>query len=369
MRIVIVASSTESLVKFRGHLIKEWIKRGNEVCCISIECATDVQEMLNQLGNVSYYQVAGSRTGTSIVEGFQMIQRYKKTFQQIRPDACFLYMSKPIAFGGIAALLCQIPHIYIFQTGLDIPFYSKGIKNFIIRQVLKLLYGYVQRRAEAVIFMCHEDEKKMLKWGLVKEKQTFYVDGSGVDMDKFSKQVLPEEPIVLMVARLVWSKGVREYIEAARTVKQQYPKTRFLLVGGLDENSEALNKEELNQIVHEGVVEYLGYQNDVRPFLKMCSIFVLPSYHEGKGTAILEAQAIGRPIITTTAPGCSETVIEGYNGMLVPPKDSEALANAIIHLVVDKNLRQKMANNAYDFCSRTFDSRMICEKICKIMRL
>lgn len=366
MKIVIVATAGESLIKFRGHLIREWVLRGCDVWCISIEPKEEMENDINDLG-ASYYQVSGNRTGTSIVDGLKMIKKYEEAFRKIQPDMCFLYMSKPVAFGGIAAIRCNINKIFIFQTGLEIAFYSTGLKNMFIRSVLKMLYRYVQLRSDAVFFMCHEDERKMLKWHLVKENQVCYVDGSGVDMQKFARHPLPKEPVVLMVARLVWSKGIREYVEAAKTIKEKIPTVRFLLVGGLDENSEALSKEELYEITNTGVIEYMGYQNDVRPYLKECSIFTLPSYHEGKGTAILEAQAVGRPIVTTDAPGCSETVIDGYNGLIVPAKDGKKLAEKIEYLIIHPDERVRMANNAYEHCKKTFASEIISSAICERM--
>lgn len=368
MRIAIVATAGESLIKFRRHLIKEWVKRNCEVWCISIEDPCVMKQRISELG-AEYCQVSGNRTGTSIVDGIGMIHRYKKAFKKIKPDLCFLYMSKPVAFGGIAAIQCKIPRIVVFQTGLEIAFYSAGLKNLFIRQVLKILFKYVHGSCETVFFMCHEDERKMLKWGLVNPEQVCYVDGSGVDMNHFARTDLPGEAIVLMVARLVWSKGIREYLEAARLVKKKHPEVRFLLVGGIDENSEALSKREVNELRKEGVIEYKGYHDDVRPYLEECSIFVLPSYHEGKGTAILEAQSVGRPVITTTAPGCSETVIEGYNGLLVPVKNARMLADRIEYLVVHPEERQRMADHAYQFCKKKFESGIICSSICERLKI
>ena len=368
MHIVIVATKGESLIKFRGPLIREWIKRGNKVTCISVEDPDEIENEIKELG-ANYYQVAGSRTGTSIFEGLSMIKKYKKAFAELKPDCCFLYMSKPIAFGGLAAISLKIKKIFVFQTGLEIAFYSRGVKNSLIRCILKFLYKRVQRKCDTVFFMCHADQEKMLNWRLVKPNQVCYIDGSGVDMQKFNKMQLPNNISVLMVARLVWSKGIREYIEAAKIVKSKYHNVNFSLVGGLDENSESLTKEELDQLVSDKIIDYKGYLKDVRPALQESSIFVLPSYHEGKGTAILEAQACGRVIITSDAPGCSETVVDGYNGFIVPVKNGKAIAEKIIYLIENENLIETMGNNAYDYCTKTFDSRIIVNTISDRMKV
>lgn len=368
MHIVIVATAGESLIKFRGPLIREWVKRGNRVTCISIENPSEMEHDIKELG-ASYYQVSGNRTGTSVVEGLRMIKKYKKAFKELQPDACFLYMSKPIAFGGLAAISLKIKKLYVFQTGLEIAFYSKGFKNWLVRIVLKHLFRKVQKKCDTVFFMSHHDQEKMIGWKLVDEKKTFYVDGSGVDMNKFKRTPLPKDISVLMTARLVWSKGIREYIEAAKYVKQLHPEVRFMLVGGLDENSEALSKDELDSLVNEGVIDYKGYLKDVRPALKEAAIFVLPSYHEGKGTAILEAQACGRVIVTTDAPGCSETVVDGYNGFIVPVKNGKALAEKILYLVDNSHLINEMGNNAYEYCKKTFSSDIIVNQISNEMEV
>lgn len=368
MHIIIVATAGESLIKFRGPLIKEWIKRGNKVTCISIENPSEIEQDIKDLG-ASYYQVSGNRTGTSVFDGIKMIKKYKKAFKELKPDICFLYMSKPIAFGGLAAISLKIKKIFVFQTGLEIAFYSKGLRNWAIRIVLKHLYKRVQKKCETVFFMSHYDQEKMIEWKLVRREKTYYVDGSGVDMVKFQRVPLPNEISVLMTARLVWSKGIREYIEAAKIVKESFPSTKFMLVGGLDENSEALSKDELNNLVKEGTIDYKGYLQDVRPALKQASIFVLPSYHEGKGTAILEAQACGRVIITSDAPGCSETVVDGYNGFIVPVRNGKALAEKIIFLIQNRQLIIEMGNNAYEYCKKTFSSEIIVNNISNKMNI
>ena len=368
MHIVIVATAGESLIKFRGPLIKEWIKRGHNVTCISIENPCEIEQQIQELG-ASYYQVLGSRTGTSIFEGLKMIKKYKLAFKYLKPDACFLYMSKPIAFGGLAAISQKIKNIFVFQTGLEIAFYSRGVKNAVIRLALKFLYKKVQKKCNTVFFMCHSDLEYMIKHKLVSQGQTCYVDGSGVDMAKFFKMNLPQNISILMVARLVWSKGIREYIEAAKIVKKSFPNVKFILVGGLDENSESLSKQDLDKLVAEEVVDYRGYLSDVRSALQDSSIFVLPSYHEGKGTAILEAQACGRVIITTNAPGCSETVIDGYNGFIVPTRNAYELAQKIMFLIKNPEEIKRMGDNAYEYCKKTFSSEIIVNAISNRMKL
>ncbi len=368
MRIVISASYGKSLINFRGSLIKEMVRRGHEVICTSVEPSEEMEATINELG-ATYYCIPGTRTDINVFYSIRMILDYIRVFRILRPDLCFLYMSKPVVFGGIAAILCRVPHKVVFVTGLEVVFYSGGIKNILLRILLITFFKLVHSKCDSVFFMSRDDQAKMLRWRLVKRDQAVLVGGSGVDMEYFAKRSMPETDTVCMTARLLWSKGVGEYAEAAELVRSKYPKVKFLLVGGLDENPEALTAEELEAILKKGHVIYYGYAEDVRPYLEECSIFVLPSYHEGNGRSIVEAEAVGRPIITTTAPGCCETVIDGYNGFLIPPKDGKALAEKIILLLENKDMKMNMSEYSYQLCCEKYDVRLINQVFIENMKL
>ena len=353
MKVVISASKGNSLIGFRGKLITEWIKHDCEVICTSIEDKDEMESAIKDLG-ASYRQIKGNRTGTGFLEGIKMIRDYKIMFREEQPDIAFLYMSKPIAFGGIGAILSHVKHIYVFVTGLEIAFYSKGVKNAIVRFVLKTLFRFVHKRADKVFFMNQDDYNAFLKMGLVKKEQARFVNGSGIDLNHYSPKPMPEIDSVGMVGRLVWSKGVGEFIEAAKIVHESHPDVEFFIVGGYDKNPESLTEKEIDCINKQGDIKLYGYQNDVRPFVEKCSIFVLPSYHEGNGRSIVEAEAMGRPIVTTQAPGCRETVEDGVNGFLVPVKDGKRLAEAINKLLDNPDLKKKMAKESVRV-SKKFD--------------
>lgn len=368
MRIVISASNGKSLINFRGCLIKEMVRRGHEVICTSIEPRKVMKDEINKLG-AKYYCIPGTRTDINLFSNMKMILNFIRAYRVLKPDMCFLYMSKPVVFGGLAAILCRIRHIVVFVTGLEVVFYSNGIKNIILRIILMTFFKIVHSKCDSVFFMSHDDYKWMLRWKLVKLKQAVFVNGSGVNMEHFSRKSMPETDTVCMTARLLWSKGIREYAQAAEIVRMKYPQVNFLLVGGLDENPEALTAQELEMIMNKGHVHYYGYTEDVRPYLEECSIFVLPSYHEGNGRSIVEAEAVGRPIITTTAPGCCETVIDGYNGFLIPPKDGKALADKIIILLENKEMKMSMAEYSYQLCCEKYDVRSINRVFIENMKL
>lgn len=368
MRILICASYGYSLTNFRGDLIKEIVSKGHEVICTSIEPIEMMEEEIKALG-ASYYCIPGSRTGTGILKNIKELMAYIKAFKHLKPDCCFLYMSKPIIYGGIAAILSKVANIFVFVTGLEVVFYSNGLKNRLIRKFLKVSYGFIHDKAKKVFFMNQDDLSQMEKWHIVKKEKAVLVNGSGVNLEKFKKEAMPSRDKICMTARLVKSKGIKEYVDAAKLVKEKHPEIEFLLVGDLDENPEALSREELAEIINEGNIKYMGFRENVKPYLKECSIFVLPSYHEGNGRSIVEAEAMGRPIITTDAPGCKDTVIPGFNGFLVPTKNSKAIAEKIEVLLSNPKLKSNMAENSYILCKERFDVKNINTVILDNMNL
>lgn len=360
----IVASNGVSLLNFRGAFIRELVSLGHRVVCVSIEPASELSAQLAALG-AEYRQVCGDRTGIGLLSGLKMIRGYRRLFRELRPDHCFLYMSKPIAFGGIAAIRCKLPHIHILVNGLENAYYRHGLKDALVRFVMSAFYKHVSKHADNVFFQNPDDRNYFLEHRLLPRDNSSLVNGSGVDMQHFAKAELPKDPIILMVARLLWSKGIREFLKAVRTVKLQHPELKVLLVGGLDDNDEALSQDELQSFIEEFDIEYCGYAEDVRPYLRRCSIFVLPSYHEGLPRSVLEAMAVGRPIISTDVPGCRETVIEGENGFLVPAKDAAALAEKMLLLVENPELRQKMAESSFQICLERFEVGKVNQSMLK----
>ncbi len=366
MKICIVATSGVSLTNFRGCLIKKLVQKGHEVICISIESKEIMEESIAKLG-ASYFQVEGNRTGIGIKSAIKMISAYKKALKKIKPDMCYLYMSKPIAFGGWTAIKVKVPHINILVNGLENAYYRKGMKDWLVRCVMNFFYRKVGRKADNVFVQNHDDYQYFLSHRICSKDNMCVIAGSGVDMNYFARKPLPKEPVVLMVARLLYSKGICEYLKAISIVKEKNQKVKFMLVGGCDTNDEAISREQLEKYIQEYDIEYCGHANDVRPFIEQCSIFVLPSYHEGLPRSVLEALSMGRPVITTNAPGCRETVIDGRNGYIVPVRDSQILAERILNLANDINMREKMSEESYLLCSEVFEVNKINEQIIKKM--
>lgn len=368
MKIIIAASSGISLVNFRGNLIRDLVGRGHEVICISCEDDDTTRNSVEGLGT-HYIYIPMSRTGTNILEDLKTIKAFWKVLSDIKPDMYFAYMSKPVTYGGSIARMCKVPHINLLVNGLEIAFFRNDFKSKIIKFVLKTCYRFACRGAENVFFQNPDDLNVFATLGIVQKEKCTIVNGSGVDMNHFDKRPMPEEPCVLMTARLIWSKGIREYLQAAEIVKEKMPNVRFILVGGLDQNQESLTEDELEHYVESSVVEYSGYTDDVRQYIEKSSIFVLPSYHEGTPRSVLEAMSMGRPIVTTNAPGCRETVIDGYNGYLVEVRNHEQLAEKIKQLCKNQAMRETMGRNSYEICLEKYDVNLVNKFMLKKMNL
>jgi glycosyltransferase involved in cell wall biosynthesis len=186
------------------------------------------------------------------------------------------------------------------------------------------------------------------------------VNGSGVDIQEYGHAGLPEGPVVfLMIARLLVAKGVREYVQAAKHLRAEFPSARFLLAGWLDEGPDSVGAKELAAWEDEGAVEYLGRLADVKPALRGCSAYILPSYREGTPRTVLEAMSIGRAIITTDAPGCRETVIDGHNGYLVPVRSVQPLSDAIRRLLDSPEDLKRMGDASRRLAEEKYDVKKV----------
>ena len=207
-----------------------------------------------------------------------------------------------------------------------------------------------------MFFQNPDDETLFRKFRLLPETvPSFVVNGSGVDVAEYSVAPLPDKPCFLLIARLLGDKGLREYAQAAQLVKSVYPEAVFRLVGWIDDNPDAITQRELDQWVDSGLLEFLGRLDDVRPAISGCSVYVLPSYREGTPRTVLEAMAMGRAVITTDAPGCRETVVDGDNGFLVPVKDINALADAMIKMVDTPGLAASMGERSRRIAEEKYD--------------
>lgn len=356
------ASFAGSIVSFRGTLIEELIKRGYEVHITAPDPTEQQRQAVAQLGAI-LHTVPLSRTGLNPISDLVYLRALHKLIKQIQPVFVLNYTVKPNIWGAIASAREHVPSASMV-TGLGYAFISgRGSKRGLVQKLMRALYRSATRHNQRVIFQNPDDRDDFIAAGcLVDSGKSAIVNGSGVDIRFFQPVPIPEAPIFLLIARLLWTKGVREYVEAAIRVRTQIPEARFRIAGFLDGGPDAVTETELNDWVAAGI-EYLGPLDDVRPAIADASVYVLPSYREGTPRTVLEAMAMGRPIITTDAPGCRETVINGLNGFLAPVRDVDALADAMRSLATDGALRAKMGEASKRIVDKKYAADAVARSI------
>jgi glycosyltransferase involved in cell wall biosynthesis len=283
-------------------------------------------------------------------------------FRKVRPDIAHLVTIKPILYGGIAARFAPVNSLIAAVPGLGFVFNARGIKATIRRWVVAVLYFMALRQKNIkVIFQNPDDKKQILAITGLPEIKTIMIRGSGVDLSLYSFSPLPEgAPIIVMAARLLRDKGVREFVEAASILKNKGHNARFCLVGEPDlQNPSSITQAELNSWKAEGNVESWGYRADIPQIFADAYMVVLPSYSEGLPKVLIEAAACGRAVVTTDVPGCREAIEADITGLLVPVKDVNALADAIEKLLIDKELCRKMGNAGRNLAEKEFDIKSV----------
>lgn len=358
---VLLASYGPSLVNFRGTLIKEMVARGHQVFGLAPGLDGRVAERVRALGATPVPMRLANSTLNPIAS-IRTFRQIRALLRKIRPDLVLAYTIKPIVLGSPAARSARVPSFVALITGVGFAFTpGRELKRLVSRFVAAILYRRAFRRSKLAIFQNEDDREYFRRLGLLPEGlRTELVNGSGVDLTHFRAQPPPPSSTTsfLMVARLLGDKGVREYGEAARRLKRQHPDVRIVLAGGPFPSPDCLTQREIDAI-GAGGVEFIGPLEDVRPALAACSVFVLPSYREGTPRAVLEAMSVGRAVITTDAPGCRETVIDGENGFLVPPRDADALYEAMVRFVEMPELAQSMGASSRKVAEEKYDVRKV----------
>ncbi len=368
MKIAVLSSHTPSLFWFRMDMMLGFKALGHEVIAIGNEPSEKWIDKFENQG-IKYIAADISRNGTNPLKDLKTLKSLKAILKREKPNKLFTYQAKTVIYGGIAANMLGITEIYPLIAGIGSVFLSNDIKSKIIRFILKTEYRFAMRKSPNVFFQNNDDVKVFTDNKIIKKEKVVILNGSGVNLEKFTQKPLPEGSVFLCISRLIKDKGVYEYLQAAKRVKEQYPDARFLLVGPYDSNPSALKPEELKPYIEDGIVEYFGEASDVRPYLEMCNVFVLPSYREGTPKTVLEAMATGRAIITTDATGCRETVVNGENGYLVPIKDVDALANAMVDLFENPAQIAQMAERGLEMVKEKFDVNIVNGKINTTMKL
>jgi glycosyltransferase involved in cell wall biosynthesis len=285
-----------------------------------------------------------------------------RLYRSEKPDLIYHVGLKPILYGSVAARLVSIPHIINVFAGLGYAFTSEGLKARLFRLFLGGGLKAAFMRAQSIaVFQNEEDRIQLTQDRIVERNQTRVIPGMGVDTDRFKPAVEKDgKPIVLLACRMLWDKGVGEFVEAARLLSRRKLKARFVLTGRCDEDHPAsIRPKQMQQWQEEGVVEWWGHRNDMPAVLGGATLVVLPSYREGIPVSLLEAAACGKAIVATDVPGCREVVRHRVNGLLVPPRDAVALADAVAMLVENEELRHALGRRGREIVVKEFSAAAV----------
>lgn len=360
VKVMLVGNVVQSLVNFRGSLLHAMVELGHEVVAVAPEEDPHYEEELSRLG-VKYRKVPLDRAGFNPASDLRFMFALRRLMIEERPDVFLGYTIKPVIYGNLAARVARVPTRGALITGLGYAFGEDGLKQRLVGIVVSVLYAFALAGARVVFFQNPDDRGELIRRRLVGPSQAIVVAGSGVDLDRFTSSATPPPPpIFLLIARLIREKGIEQFVAAARVLKDRHPEARFQLLGPLDTNPTAVSQAWIEEQQSAGVIEYLGVTDDVRPLLHAASVFVLPSYYrEGTPRTALEALATGRPIVTTDAPGCRETVVDGVNGFLVQPKDVPSLTQAMERFLLDPELVSTMGAASLELARKKYDVRLV----------
>lgn len=368
-KLFIVVNVDWFFLSHRKDIALEAQKSGYSVTIVTKD--TGKKEDIEALG-LKVIDLPMNRSGQNISEELHTCWFLYNLYRCEKPDIVHHVGLKTILWGTLAAKLSRVNGIVNAVSGLGI-FFSEENQSFVSKVLPKVLRFSHRRNNLAVIFQNDEDKFLFLKHCIITDAQAFMIKGSGVNLQQFCYTPEPEngKVKVLLTARMIVEKGIFILTDAALKLKGKYQdKVQFLLCGGLDDNPKAIKEEELKKRCDGEYIQWLGYRTDVLTLLKDCHVVAFPSYYkEGLPKSLIEATAIGRPIITTDSIGCKETVIDGYNGYLIPVKDSDALADRLDALIEDKILRQKMGRNSRSLAEKEFSIENVIARHLDIYRI
>ncbi len=365
-KIIILGSSINSLLNFREELVKDIIKKDFKVIVSSSLSNDSSLEGVKKLG-ATFKPIYLKRNSLSLSDDIKTFISLFRLIKEEKPDLVLAYGIKLIIWGGLSARLNNVS-FFALITGLGFAFQGKSFFRKQLVSVVSYLCKVSLKRAKAVIFQNKENLNKFVNKGIVEKSKTHIVNGSGVDLKKYSAKKIPNTDLkFLCIARLLGEKGLREYAIAAKIVKNQFPQVDFKLVGPEETSLDAISLEEVR--TWSNYIDYIGQTKDVRKYIQNCHVFVLPSYHEGLPRSTLEAMSMQRPVLTTNAVGCKETVNEGLNGFKVPIGSSKKLAQKMIWFIKNKNKIECMGKQSRIIAENKFDVHKVNKVMLRILRI
>jgi glycosyltransferase involved in cell wall biosynthesis len=356
--ILLIANTAKTMIDFRWLFLQELLKVGYRVV-LFVPYDNAAFAKLREL-NIELVSLAINRKGINPIAEIGCLWKIYQIIKSYNPDLCMFYTIKPNIYGSIASCFARVKHCSMI-TGLGYVFTGNTLKQKILRVIVQNIYKFALKKNSKIFFLNGDDLNYFLTNKIITKEKACLINGEGVDV-KYFTYFMPDiaQPIkFLFLARLLKDKGIYEFINAARIIKDKYPNIKFDVAGSIDDNPSSIKQEELDAWIKEKIINYLGYLTDVREVIKDSSVFVLPSYREGLPISILEAMATGRAIITTDAPGCRETVIDEVNGYLVPIKSVEGLVAAMEKFILYPDLITKMGKESRLIVEDKFDARKV----------
>lgn len=377
-KVILIGTTADSITGFRSDLIKQLVLYGYEVFAFTCEYNEAQLSEISALGAkpITYEM---SRGGLNPFSDIKALFNLKSEIDKIKPSLVLSYFTKPVVYGSLASKFSKVPKIIGMIEGLGTPFteHSNGqsLKVKFIKFFQITLYRLVFPFIDKIIFLNKDDPQDLIYKNKIKHKNNSVniLGPIGLNLNDYPYMKWQESSTIsfIFVARLIAEKGIFEFVEAAKIVKQKYKDVRFIVIGGLDtENPFGLSRTQLDDLIASGLIEYPGFVTDVAKRIQDSAVFVLPSYYrEGVPRSTQEAMAIGRPVITTDVPGCRETVENGVNGFLVPKWDPEALAEKMCYFIENPEQVNIMGLKSYEIAQEKFDAEKVNAKLIDIMGL
>ncbi|MEE9168061.1 MAG: glycosyltransferase family 4 protein [Candidatus Neomarinimicrobiota bacterium] len=358
-RILVIANTSWYIYNFRFGLLKALLRQGID---ITVVAPKDSYSSLLRKEGCAFVDVFMDNKGLNPISDLVTLVQLFRIYRQSSPDLVIHYTVKPVLYGSLAARLLDLPTINNI-TGFGTAFLNRKW----VAAVVKRLYRVSQKRASRVVFQNCDDQAFFVEQRLIPEPVAELIPGTGIDTSLFMPQPYSQndDVVFLLMSRMIWDKGIGEFVEAARRIKSEFSEVRFQLLGFLDvSNRTAISREQMQIWAEQGIIEYLGETDDVRPYISNADCLVLPSYREGLPRALLEAAAMARPVIATDTEGCREVVNDGINGYLCQPRNAEDLAEKMekmIRLSVDQ--RRAMGLRGRKKIEEEFDEKVIVRRL------
>lgn len=367
-KFILISPKNRSAYNFRGDLIKDIQAQGYDVVVTGPN--KEGIDKIEALG-AKFEEIPVNKNGINPFADINYCLKLYKVLRKEKADAMMGYTIKPVIYGSLAGWLAGVKNRTAMVTGAGYLFASKTLKARIIKRISFVLYKMGLGAAHKVIFQNIDDLNEFVDNKLVKKEKCHVVNGSGVNMLKYTPSAYPKIPSFFFLGRLVYAKGGMDFIRAAKMVKEKYPEARFMILGKLEKNlPDAITPEDLMPYVNDGTVELFPETDNVSQYYAMSSVFVLPTaYREGTPRVILEALASARAIITTYTPGCKETVTDGVNGFFVPIHDPQAVAEKMEYFIRHPEDVEKMGTASLELCKNKYEISIINKRMLEIMHL